>query len=95
MVETPRYEDFDIKYSNEHNMFEFMGLGFTRNQVAENGDLSPYMSKSVLETKFYQFEPSAEEQERIRTRSSRVNDGPRAEGKANGNGVQNGVNWKR
>lgn len=41
MVERPRYEDFDIKYQDPANMFAFMGLGFTKNQAIENGDLAP------------------------------------------------------
>lgn len=76
MVESPRYEDFNIKYQDRANMFAFMGLGFTRNQV-EEGDLSPYMSKDVLEKKFYSFQPSDEEQDRIKWRNLKVNDGPK------------------
>ncbi|KAK4499757.1 hypothetical protein PRZ48_007943 [Zasmidium cellare] len=76
MIETPRYEDFDIKYENPANMFAFMGLGFTRNQVAENGDLAPYMNDEVLEKKFYSFELSPDEEERIKNRKYRVHDGP-------------------
>lgn len=76
MIAHPRYEDYDIKYQNPHNMFAFMGLGFTKNQV-EEGDLSPYMTKDALEKKFYSFEPSAEEDQRVRDRRHRVNDGPR------------------
>ena len=68
MVETPRWEDYNINYENPHNMFAFMGLGFTQNQVVENGDLSPYLNKVELEEKFYTFEPSEDIEERVRTR---------------------------
>lgn len=76
MVASPRYEDYNIKYEERANMFAFMGLGFTKNQVQEGGDLSPYMTKHVLEKKFYSFNPGSEEQERIRWRSRKVHDGP-------------------
>lgn len=59
MVARPRFEDYKITYQNPHNMFAFMGLGFTKDQV-EDGDLSPYMSKDALETKFYSFKSNAE-----------------------------------
>lgn len=39
--------------------------------------ISSYMNQSVLEKKFYSFELSHEEEERIKKRKSRVNDGPR------------------
>ena len=91
MVETPRYEDYDIKYEYS-NMFGFMGLGFTRNQVVEDGDLSPYMSKNALEKKFYSLYGSKEEEQRIVDRTNKVRDGPRPGdlniyGKAQTNGV--------
>lgn len=93
MIETPRYEDFDIKYENTANMFAFMGLGFSRNQMIENGDLSPYINKAVLEKKFYSFEPSEEEEKRIIERKNRVRDGPKpGEIQINGNAHTNGVN---
>lgn len=74
MVENPRYEDFDIRYTEKANRFAFMGLGFTRNQSEENSDLSPYMNRGVLEKKFYSFQPSKEEDERTRSRNSKVNE---------------------
>lgn len=91
MVEVPRYEDYNIKYESKDNMFAFMGLGFTRNQVTEGGDLSPYMSKAVLEKKFYSFKPSEEEQERMGSRNLRVNDGPGMK-REKTDGTPNGVN---
>ena len=87
MVESPRYEDYNIKYENPHNMFAFMGLGFTHNQVKENGDLSPYINKDALEHKFYSFKPLPEEEERVRTRKFKVNEGPTKD-----NAKTNGVN---
>lgn len=78
MIQTPRYEDYNIKYQEKSNMFAFMGLGFTQNQVSEAGDLSPYIAKGVLEKKFYSFKPSASEADVIAHRKSKVNDGPKA-----------------
>ena len=75
MVATPRYEDYDIKYQNQNNIFAFMGLGFTKDQ-AEDGDLSPYMTKEGLEKKFYSFQSSPEEDARVSERIHRINDGP-------------------
>ncbi len=56
-------------------MFAFMGLGFTKNQV-EEGDLSPYITKEGLEKKFYSFQPSPEEGQRVRERKNKIHDGP-------------------
>lgn len=73
MVSSPRWEDFNIEYQNKLNMFAFMGLGFTQNQVDET-DLSPYITKEGLEQKFYSFAPDAEEDQRVRERKDKVND---------------------
>jgi hypothetical protein len=90
MTTTPRYEDFNIKYEHAE-MFSFMGLGFTRNQV-EDGDLSPYMSMGALEKKFYDFRGLADEEERVRDRSLEVNDGPGQRAAAATMPYANGVN---
>lgn len=91
MIRSPRYEDYTIKYDNKHNMFAFMGLGFTKAQ-AEGGDLSPYITKEGIEKKFYSFKPSADEDERVKERKNRVNDGPKALAiKANGPSKLNGT----
>lgn len=96
MVENPRWEDYNIKYENPHNMFAFMGLGFTRNQMMENGDLSPYLNKEELEQKFYSFEPSVDEEERVKTRRFKVNDGPvKVDSRINTANGLNAVNGKR
>ena len=58
-------------------MFGFMGLGFTMNQIREDGDLSPYINKNALEKKFYSFYGSKEEDERIVERKNKIRDGPR------------------
>lgn len=91
MIESPRYEDYNIKYENLHNMFAFMGLGFTQNQMKENGDLSPYLNKETLEHKFYSFKDSPDMEERVKTRKHKVNDGPRKQGQ-HMNGVNGHVN---
>ena len=78
MIETPRYEDYNIKHSNLHNMFAFMGLGFSKNQVLQNGDLSPYITKEGIEKKFYSFAPFPDEEARVTQRKYKVNDGPKA-----------------
>lgn len=79
MVRYPRFEDYNIKYENDQNMFAFMGLGFTRGQ-AEGGDLSPYITKEGIEKKFYAFKPMPDEDERVRERRYKVNEGPKALG---------------
>lgn len=66
-------------------MFAFMGLGFTKNQAESGGDLSPYITRQGIEQKFYAFKPMPDEEERVRERKSKVNDGPKAIGvKPNG-----------
>ena len=72
-IETPRYEDFNIKYSNEKNMWAYLGLGFIPNQVEEGGDLAPYINKDELEPSFFdfRFDPK-EEEELIKARGSKV-----------------------
>ncbi|CAK1365721.1 putative sterigmatocystin biosynthesis monooxygenase stcW [Cercospora beticola] len=75
MIASPRYEDFVIKYEHSQNMFAFMGLGFTKDQV-EGGDLSPYMNAEVLETVFSDFRGDADEDFRVHDRKNRVNDFP-------------------
>ena len=45
VIKVPRYEDFDIKYTDTHNMWAFLGLGFTPNQLADKGDLAHYISE--------------------------------------------------
>ena len=77
MTAAPRYEDYDIKYQ-DNNMFSFMGLGFTFNQIQETGDLSPYITRAGIEEKFYSFQPTADEEERVQQRKYRVHDQPRA-----------------
>jgi hypothetical protein len=72
MTSSPRYEDYDIKYMNKQNMWAFMGLGFTKNQMTEGGDLSPYITAEGLEQKFYSFVLGEEEEKRIAARKLKV-----------------------
>lgn len=74
MVELPRYEDYEIKYTNSKNMFAFMGLGFTNNQISDKGDLSPYIQEGNLEKRFYSFVPTGGEEKKIADRDMMVND---------------------
>lgn len=46
MLEEPRYEDFDIKYRAK-NRFQFMGNGFTREEVQAE-DLSWYLDPAFM-----------------------------------------------
>ncbi|KAI1630493.1 flavin-binding monooxygenase-like protein [Exophiala viscosa] len=72
MTASPRYEDYEIKYDNKHNMWAFMGLGFTKNQLTEGGDLSPYITENGLEKKFYSFVLTEEEEKKISERKLKV-----------------------
>lgn len=74
MTATPRFEHFDVRYSNKHNMWSFMGLGFTKNQVVEGGDLSPYITKDGVEVKFSNFKLSDEEEKRILNRKYHIHE---------------------
>ena len=71
-IKTPRYEHYDVRYRDQKNLWSFLGLGLTRNQVEEGGDLSPYINEANLEKKFYSFVLSPEEEKRINDRKLRV-----------------------
>jgi len=73
MVNSPRFEDYDIKYLDKKNMWSFMGLGFTKNQMVD-GDHSPYLTKEGIEDKFSSFILSDEEEKRIGARKNRVHE---------------------
>ncbi|KAL4805219.1 putative sterigmatocystin biosynthesis monooxygenase stcW [Aspergillus unguis] len=72
-ISTPRYEDYEIKYT-QANMWAYLGLGFTKAQSQEDGDLSPYIQKERVEKGFYSFRAPADEEQRIASRSLKVND---------------------
>ncbi|KAJ3549749.1 hypothetical protein NM208_g333 [Fusarium decemcellulare] len=77
LVKEPRYEDFDIEYQNRSNMWEFLGLGFTKDMLREGGDLSPYLSMNELDMEFINYVPDKEaEDERVKRLSEMVHDGP-------------------
>ncbi|KAH7141866.1 hypothetical protein EDB81DRAFT_653405 [Dactylonectria macrodidyma] len=77
LVKEPRYEDFEIKYLNDHNMWEFLGLGFTRDMMREAGDLSPYISLDELDKDFIGFKPDNEaEDKRVKRMAQAVHDAP-------------------
>ncbi|KAF4630307.1 hypothetical protein G7Y89_g7832 [Cudoniella acicularis] len=53
VIETPRYEDYNITYQNKHNPWAFLGLGFTiEDRNLETADLSPYLNEEVLDPKW-------------------------------------------
>lgn len=74
MTASPRFEDYEIKHNNKQNMWSFMGLGFTKNQLVEGGDLSPYITTEGIQAKFYSFVPSEDEESRVAAREDRVFD---------------------
>ncbi|KAI8187159.1 FAD-binding monooxygenase moxY [Colletotrichum sp. SAR 10_75] len=85
LIAEPRYEDFEIKYSNKHNMWEFLGLGFTKNMMAENGDLSPYMALDAIDRAFVEYEPDkGAEDARVMRMADMVHDGPKKKGNGEG-----------
>jgi len=42
MMESPRYEDFDIVYRDERNMFAFLGNGFEMREF-DGRDITNYL----------------------------------------------------
>jgi hypothetical protein len=42
LLKSPRYEDYNIRYCNSLNMFEFLGNGFSTTE-ANGGDLAFYL----------------------------------------------------
>jgi len=56
VVRHPRWEDWNIKYMNKHNMFAYLGLGFTMAERDPNADKAPYMNIDRLDPLFYDFE---------------------------------------
>lgn len=44
VLENPRWEDYEIEYRDEGNMFSWMGLGFVQEQVTPGADLAFYLS---------------------------------------------------
>ncbi|GME33237.1 monooxygenase [Neofusicoccum parvum] len=53
VVREPRWEDYDIRYMNKHNMFAFMGRGFTRRERDPDSDMAPYFRVDALDARFY------------------------------------------
>jgi hypothetical protein len=56
VIKNPRWEDYDIKYMNKHNMFAFFGLGFTQAERDPNADKAPYMDVKFLDKDFYDYD---------------------------------------
>lgn len=51
VIETPRYEDFDIEYRNG-NMWAHLGMGYAVRNVKEGSDLSPYLALENIDPKW-------------------------------------------
>jgi len=56
VIRSPRWEDWEIKYMNKHNMFAYLGLGFTTIERDPDADKAPYMNVEKLDPAFYDFE---------------------------------------
>lgn len=77
VVAEPRYEDYEIRYANKANMWEFLGLGFTQSMLTEGADLSPYMSRDEIDMDFVKYVPDKEaEDRRVKRLGELVSDGP-------------------
>lgn len=73
----PRFEDYEIRYESSANMWEFMGLGFTKNMLSDDPDLSPYISTEEVDDKFIRFEPDlAAEDASLQKMAQMVHDMP-------------------
>jgi hypothetical protein len=55
VIRNPRWEDYNIKYMNKHNMFAYFGLGFTQAERDPNADKAPYMDVKFLDKDFYDY----------------------------------------
>jgi hypothetical protein len=51
-IATPRYEDYNITYQNKHNLWAYLGLGFTMQERTEGADLTPYLSEEAIDPKW-------------------------------------------
>ncbi|OCK79953.1 flavin-binding monooxygenase-like protein [Lepidopterella palustris CBS 459.81] len=56
VIRQPRWEDYNIKYMNPHNMWAFMGLGFTKSDKDPKADKAPYLKVEKLDPGFYDYE---------------------------------------
>lgn len=51
LIETPRYEDFEIQYMHK-NPWAHMGMGFSMSNLKEGSDLSPYLQLENIDPKW-------------------------------------------
>ncbi|KAH8800479.1 flavin-binding monooxygenase-like protein [Xylogone sp. PMI_703] len=56
VIRNSRWEDWEIKHMNPHNLFAYLGRGFTKALRDPNADLAPYMNINNLDKAFYDFE---------------------------------------
>jgi hypothetical protein len=49
VIETPRYEDFDLSY-HDKNPWAHLGMGYSVNNY--NGNFSPYLGKQFIDPKW-------------------------------------------
>jgi hypothetical protein len=50
VISVPRYEDFIIQYHNNNNMWAFLGMGYSLNNINEN--FSPTINIESLDDKW-------------------------------------------
>ncbi|EAT77330.1 hypothetical protein SNOG_15397 [Parastagonospora nodorum SN15] len=53
VVSSPRWEDWEITYKNPHNMWAYLGLGFTKTERDPKADKAPYLTVDCLDPAFY------------------------------------------
>ncbi|KAF2809189.1 flavin-binding monooxygenase [Mytilinidion resinicola] len=94
VIREPRWEDFEIKHMSKHNMWEYLGLGFTERERDEKADKAPYMKKEFLDEKFYDYAAFPDYEGPAPTReSAKATREQRSEGSSNGP-VNGGVEKK-
>lgn len=77
VMKYPRFEDYEIRYESSANMWEFMGLGFTKNMLSDKPDLSPYISTEEVDDQFIRYEPDlAAEDASLQKMAQMVHDMP-------------------
>ncbi|EOD43371.1 putative flavin-binding monooxygenase protein [Neofusicoccum parvum UCRNP2] len=51
-IESPRFEDYEIKYQNGRNMWAYLGMGLSRDNKVPGSDLSPYLNLKQIDPKW-------------------------------------------
>lgn len=93
VIRHPRWEDWNVQYMSKHNMWSYLGLGFTMIERDPEADRAPYLKLERLDPRFYDTEttplyegraPTAHE---ARMRSLQQRSDGAANGKAEANGT--------